>query len=211
MAVSHDVSAGADGELVGDPTEVALLRAARVAGRDPAAELARLPRVDEVPFDSARKCMTTIHRLPDGGLLAVTKGAPEVVLAASVSVSRGAPRARTRVPSQAPLPERAVRRSTRRRCAHRGTDGRGRAACAGGRGAATGADGPDTQRPALDRARPGVRRAAGADGSAAAGGGGGDCGLPCGGHHAGDDHRGSPADGARHGVAARAGRARTAA
>ncbi len=89
MAVSHDASAGADGELLGDPTEVAMLRAARAAGVDHAAELARLPRVDEVPFDSARKCMTTIHRLPDGGLLAVTKGAAEVVLAASVSMMRG--------------------------------------------------------------------------------------------------------------------------
>ena len=90
MAVSHDASVGADGELVGDPTEVAMLHAARAAGLDHAAELARLPRVDEVPFDSARKCMTTIHRLPEGGLLAVTKGAAEVVLAASVSVRRGA-------------------------------------------------------------------------------------------------------------------------
>jgi Ca2+-transporting ATPase len=89
MAVSHDASVGADGELVGDPTEVAMLRAARAAGLDHAAELARLPRVDEVPFDSARKCMTTIHRLADGGLLGVTKGAAEVVLAASVSVRRG--------------------------------------------------------------------------------------------------------------------------
>ena len=89
MAVSHDAAVGADGALVGDPTEVALLRAARAAGVDHAAELARLPRVDEVPFDSARKCMTTIHRLPEGGLLAVTKGAAEVVLAASVSAWRG--------------------------------------------------------------------------------------------------------------------------
>lgn len=79
VAVSHDAVVGADGALVGDPTEVAMLRAARAAGLDHAAELARLPRVDEVPFNSARKCMTTIHRLPEGGLLAVTKGAAEVV------------------------------------------------------------------------------------------------------------------------------------
>jgi P-type Ca2+ transporter type 2C len=90
MAVSHDAAVGEDGALVGDPTEVALLGAARAAGLDHAAELARLPRVDEVPFDSARKCMTTIHRPADGGLLAVTKGAAEVVLAAAVSVQRSA-------------------------------------------------------------------------------------------------------------------------
>jgi len=88
MAVSHDASFGASGQAVGDPTEVALLRAAMAAGRDHALELARLPRVDEVPFDSSRKCMTTVHRLADGTLLGITKGAAEVVLAAAVSALR---------------------------------------------------------------------------------------------------------------------------
>jgi Ca2+-transporting ATPase len=37
--------------------------------------------VAEIPFDSDRKCMTTIHRDPAGGFLAVTKGAVEVILA----------------------------------------------------------------------------------------------------------------------------------
>jgi Ca2+-transporting ATPase len=83
MTVSHDAQRAGNGGLTGDPTEVALLRAALVAGRDQAADVARWPRVDEVPFDSVRKCMSTLHRTPDGDWLSITKGAPEVVVAAS--------------------------------------------------------------------------------------------------------------------------------
>jgi len=88
LAVSHDASVGADRELVGDPTETAMLAAARAAGLEHAAALAALPRVDEVPFDSVRKCMTTVHRLGDGSLLSMTKGAAEVLLGNSVSMLR---------------------------------------------------------------------------------------------------------------------------
>jgi P-type Ca2+ transporter type 2C len=62
---------------LGDPTETALLAAARAHGLDPAD---RLPRLSEVPFDSARKRMTTVHRRPDGGVRVTCKGAPEAVL-----------------------------------------------------------------------------------------------------------------------------------
>lgn len=85
MAISHDAAVAADGTVVGDPTEVALLLAARAAGLDHVAESARLPRVGELPFDSERKCMTTIHRLPTGGWWSVTKGAAEVIIDASSS------------------------------------------------------------------------------------------------------------------------------
>ncbi len=85
MAVSHDAAIAADGTVVGDPTEVALLLAAQAAGLDHVAECARLPRVAELPFDSERKCMTTFHRLSAGGWWSVTKGAAEVVIAASSS------------------------------------------------------------------------------------------------------------------------------
>jgi Ca2+-transporting ATPase len=83
MTVSHDAVRGGDGGLAGDPTEVALLRAALAAGRDQDADRRRWPRVDEIPFDSVRKCMSTLHKTPRGDWLSITKGAAEVVVAAS--------------------------------------------------------------------------------------------------------------------------------
>jgi Ca2+-transporting ATPase len=66
----------------GDPTEGALLVAARKAGLDPETLDKRLPRVGEVPFSSERKLMSTIHRdmdeQPRG--IVFTKGAPDVLL-----------------------------------------------------------------------------------------------------------------------------------
>ncbi|ABL80519.1 MULTISPECIES: cation-transporting P-type ATPase [unclassified Nocardioides] len=69
-------------EVVGDPMEAALLVA--VAKHDPAAldAAARWERVDETPFDSETKRMTTVHRSVDGERpwLVVCKGAPEAVI-----------------------------------------------------------------------------------------------------------------------------------
>ncbi len=65
---------------VGDPTEAALLAAAAKLGLHREALEGRVPRIAEVPFDSGRRRMTTVHRLPDGSRLVVCKGAPEVVL-----------------------------------------------------------------------------------------------------------------------------------
>lgn len=80
VALNNDAGAAADGELHGDPTEAALYAAAAAAGYDKARLEAVMPRVAELAFDSRRKCMTTLHR--DGsGMVAYTKGAPEVVLA----------------------------------------------------------------------------------------------------------------------------------
>jgi Ca2+-transporting ATPase len=89
MTVSHDAVRGGKGELVGDPTEVALLRAALAGGRDALVDRERWPRVDEIPFDSVRKCMTTLHKAPEGDWLSITKGAAEIVVAASESEARG--------------------------------------------------------------------------------------------------------------------------
>jgi len=70
-------------EWQGDPTETALVLAAHAGGLDKQALDQRFPRVQEQPFDSERKRMTTFHRAgaaPDGGFVAYTKGAPESVL-----------------------------------------------------------------------------------------------------------------------------------
>ncbi len=79
LALSNDARAGAGGELLGDPTEIALFEAARAAGFERHALEARFPRIGEIPFDSERARMTTLHRTPEG-IVAFTKGAPEQVL-----------------------------------------------------------------------------------------------------------------------------------
>jgi len=79
MALNNDVVIDARGDLVGEPTETALRRAAAEANVD-AEELRRvLPRVAEIPFSSERSRMTTVHR-SDDGMIAFTKGAPERVI-----------------------------------------------------------------------------------------------------------------------------------
>jgi Ca2+-transporting ATPase len=72
----------ADGStrLAGDPTEGALLGLAAKGGFFPAQLTQTHPRVAEVPFDSRRKLMSTIHSTPEGGYVVLTKGAPDVVL-----------------------------------------------------------------------------------------------------------------------------------
>jgi Ca2+-transporting ATPase len=79
MALNNDATAGPDGEPTGDPTETALYRASASAGHVKEDLEQRLPRVAEVPFSSERARMTTIHA-DNGGLLVLTKGAPERVL-----------------------------------------------------------------------------------------------------------------------------------
>src|SRR3990172_2892283 len=80
MALSNDAATDATGTVVGDPTEVALCEAARDAGFAKAALGERYQRVAEIPFDSDRKGMTTVHRDPARGFVSFTKGAVEVIL-----------------------------------------------------------------------------------------------------------------------------------
>ncbi|HSL63199.1 MAG TPA: cation-translocating P-type ATPase [Gaiellaceae bacterium] len=66
-------------EVRGDPTEAALVVAAAKAGLERETLLAELPRVDEIPFTSEAKRMTTLHATAEG-TVAYAKGAPEVLL-----------------------------------------------------------------------------------------------------------------------------------
>jgi len=54
--------------------------AAAKAGLNPAELSARFPRIAELPFDSGRKKMTTVHQLPGTGVRVICKGAPEAIL-----------------------------------------------------------------------------------------------------------------------------------
>ncbi len=74
-AANNDARYGANDELLGDPTETALL----VAANRLSTEHVRPRRIGEVPFDSERKRMTTIHDV-DGARRAYMKGGPDVVL-----------------------------------------------------------------------------------------------------------------------------------
>lgn len=72
LSLNHDVKVNVNGKLIGDPTEIALA--------EKAAEMIKidvdLPRIAELPFDSDRKCMTTIHAFQDKFII-LTKGAIE--------------------------------------------------------------------------------------------------------------------------------------
>ncbi|MFO1418036.1 MAG: cation-translocating P-type ATPase [Methylotetracoccus sp.] len=78
--------AGDRWQMKGDPTEGALVVAATKLGLDRSELDTRYPRIDEIPFTSESKRMTTLHRTEDGGTLACSKGAVEVILEACGTV-----------------------------------------------------------------------------------------------------------------------------
>ena len=79
MALCNDVAEDGDGKAIGDPTEIAFSVAAKDHQFSKKTLGKNYPRVAELPFDSDRKCMTTIHR--DGKrFVAFTKGALDVLL-----------------------------------------------------------------------------------------------------------------------------------
>lgn len=79
MALCTDVSLDDDGNLVGEPTEMALVAYSMSLGMNKNELLKGAPRVGEAPFDSNRKMMSTIHKTADG-ILQFTKGAPDEIL-----------------------------------------------------------------------------------------------------------------------------------
>ena len=66
-------------EVKGEPTEIALVEGALRYNKNKTELYHIMPRVNEIPFDSNRKMMTTIHKL-DKGYRIITKGAPDVLL-----------------------------------------------------------------------------------------------------------------------------------
>ncbi|HDI59394.1 MAG TPA: cation-translocating P-type ATPase [Desulfobacteraceae bacterium] len=80
LALCNDAHLDAEGAVVGDPTEAALLDLARGKGRMRTELEKAAPRLAEIPFDSERKRMTTFHPWPDGRVVSFTKGAVEKLL-----------------------------------------------------------------------------------------------------------------------------------
>jgi Ca2+-transporting ATPase len=84
MAANQDTREE-DSQQRGDPTEIALVQHARNHDAYQEQWLEQYPRVEEIPFDSQRKLMTTIHKLDGEQHLALTKGAVESILSICAS------------------------------------------------------------------------------------------------------------------------------
>ncbi len=80
-------TAGGSWDVVGDPTEGALLALAEKVGVSRSDLEARWPRIEEIPFDSNRKRMTTVHRSGDGGGRVASKGAVETILEVATDIA----------------------------------------------------------------------------------------------------------------------------
>ncbi|MDR0921381.1 MAG: cation-translocating P-type ATPase [Lactobacillales bacterium] len=80
MNFANDTKVAQDGSLIGDPTETALVQYGLNHDYDVRKEVAKEPRVAELPFDSDRKLMSTVHQMEDGRFLIAVKGAPDQLL-----------------------------------------------------------------------------------------------------------------------------------
>ena len=80
MALCSDANLNDENQAEGEPTECALVNFAYSIGLHKAQMEKATPRVDEAPFDSGRKMMSTVHDL-GGKFVQYTKGGPDVVLA----------------------------------------------------------------------------------------------------------------------------------
>jgi P-type Ca2+ transporter type 2C len=89
MVLASDAVVTSEGEMIGDPTEGALVVLAEKGGIDPRATRERFPRVAELPFDAAYKLMATFHRMEDESgrdvVRCFAKGAPDQLLARATS------------------------------------------------------------------------------------------------------------------------------
>ena len=80
MNFANDTKVDPDGKLIGDPTETALVQFGLDHNFDVRDILKSEPRVAELPFDSDRKLMSTIHKEADGTYFVAVKGAPDQLL-----------------------------------------------------------------------------------------------------------------------------------
>ena len=87
-ALCNDTVLSPDGKTAGDPTETAFVDAALAEGLDKNALERELPRVAELPFDSDRKLMSTVHPL-NGKYRVMVKGAPDVLLSRCTRILAG--------------------------------------------------------------------------------------------------------------------------
>ena len=90
-ALCNDTVLSADGKTAGDPTETAFVDAALLDGLDKNVLEREMPRAAELPFDSDRKLMSTVHPLPDhpGKWRVMVKGAPDVLLSRCTHILAG--------------------------------------------------------------------------------------------------------------------------
>jgi Ca2+-transporting ATPase len=79
MALNSDVFKNEEDEWVGESTELALVKYALLKNYDKTDLETSYPRIAEIPFDSARKCMSTLHQTSEG-ILVITKGAVEMLI-----------------------------------------------------------------------------------------------------------------------------------
>ncbi len=81
MSLCSDAEFDTDAKTaVGEPTECALVNYAELLGLSKNTQKDIFIRIGEVPFDSGRKMMTTVHKTADGSLIQFTKGAPDELL-----------------------------------------------------------------------------------------------------------------------------------
>lgn len=87
IALSNDATRDGTGRIAGDPTETALYETSEKLGFEKERLERDNPRIGEIPFDSERKCMTTVHKMGDGRVISFTKGAFEVLIEKSKKIA----------------------------------------------------------------------------------------------------------------------------
>jgi len=113
LGLSNDVRLDGSGTAIGDPTETALFNLALEKGFVRERLDAEFPRLAELPFDSTRKLMTTLHRLDNGGVISITKGAVEEVLRRSETILKSTGEEKIYVPGILEVSEQIAKQGLR--------------------------------------------------------------------------------------------------